>query len=361
MRPSGCAADQAIGGVVVCGRDGRRLVGERRLDRSMSSAGDDKKAEGGCWETGVRHGQGAEAGDGVESSLRLVQDDVSEDGEDEDRSLKWKMRSAEFCTWDGRGAAHIVYLQERRGRWLFKSWKERVDYGGTPRRCSNQGDELKKTCEPHEKILLLRWCMGASPGSEPRGPARQINGHNSRWGMEGSPNFRSSYGTMLVRVLVLEDTTEELKAVYQIQVQNAWKLQTLTRSEEVNARNQTSELTSLAPNGAFFRIASPAKRSLSSPASSHRSRTPSTQTATAPQLQQALSYAGVYETHYASTSAIILAGYQQQTPIQTLYLYIPGSGFSTTHVTLEANRTLLLTLSDKPQLKKTRVLDPVGV
>lgn len=210
----------------------------------------------------------------------------------------------------------------------------------------------------------------------------------------GVVNLPGSYGTMLIRILLLQNTTEDLNAVHTYQ--NASRLSQVDR----NSSNSAPSLQSLALNGSLLGIEGPAQQlefaarlvNYSQPEIySDRQRVSRILSSaglidgnyTAPRginLTEAAvianasitedvegpahlreegndwqlsiaSYQGNYGTHYSAAAYVALFGYQQQTILQTLYPGYRSLGF-TSVFSLEPNKSLLLSFSGKPQLEE---------
>lgn len=202
---------------------------------------------------------------------------------------------------------------------------------------------------------------------------------------------------MLIRFLLVSNTTTDLNAIHTYQ--NASSLSNVTRA--VQSSIVAPRLTSLAPNGTFSGIDSPAKLfNLSAkllPFNEQENYTDRYRVATtlaraglydglySPQLNINLtqaaaianatiandttnsaniryqsnnwelstaSYQGNFGTNYGARAYVAIAGYQQQTVKQTLYPGYKTLGF-TSQVTLAPNTSYLLTFSGKPKLKRT--------
>ena len=214
----------------------------------------------------------------------------------------------------------------------------------------------------------------------------------------GVVNLPGSYATMLIRLLLLHNTTEDLNAVHTYQ--NASQLTAINRTAPVQTdTNPAPPLLSLALNGSLLGIHTPAQQlefaahiiPYSQPEIySQRYRVSSilaqaglynghyyaptninlTQVAVIanasitadvqapahvrPQgndWQLSIpSYQANFSTHYASAAYVALAGYQQQTVRQTLYPGYKSVGF-TSVFNLQPNTSLLVTFSGKPILQ----------
>ena len=200
---------------------------------------------------------------------------------------------------------------------------------------------------------------------------------------------------MLIRYILLQNSTSELNTVHAYQ--NASSLTNTTRATSY----LTPELTSLAPNGTFSGIDTPAKLlNLSAALAAYnqpenytdryrvtsylalaglyngRYHAPNglnlTQAAVIANASISADiadpahirpqgnnwqlsvpqYQGNYGTNYAARAYIAIAGYQAQTVKQTLYPGYGNIGF-TSIVNLQPNTSLLVTFSGKPKLKKT--------
>lgn len=207
-------------------------------------------------------------------------------------------------------------------------------------------------------------------------------------------NLPTTYGTMLVRFLLSANTTAELNQIHTYQ--NASSLTNVTRQ----AGTTSPPLTSLAPNGTYSGIDTPAKLlNLSASLVSFNqleNYTDRYRTATIlaqadiyngqyyPQagvnltlasliannsisadignashirqqgnnLQLSIpSYQGNYGINYGARVYIAISGYQAQTVRQTLYPGLGNIGFSSL-VNLKPNTSFLLTFSAKPKLNK---------
>lgn len=212
----------------------------------------------------------------------------------------------------------------------------------------------------------------------------------------GIVNLPTTYGTMLVRFILLQNSIAELDLVHRIQ--DASSLTNITRA---SSRVLSPNLTSLAPNGTLSGIDSPAKLlNLSSrliPFNQPENYTDRYRVATMltqaglynnryqlrPGVNLTLasvianesitadinhpsnirhqgknwqlsipSYQGNYDVNYAARAYIAIAGYQAQTVRQTLYPGYGNIGFSSV-VSLQPGTSLLLTFSGKPKLKLT--------
>lgn len=218
---------------------------------------------------------------------------------------------------------------------------------------------------------------------------------------KGVVNLPGSYGTMLIRLLLLANTTADLNAVNTYQ--NATRLTPINRTAPYPVQPYTTPappLTSLALNGSLLGIQTPAQQlefaarlipynqpevyseryrvavnlalaglyrgHYTQPAGvnltqaaviANASITADVQNQTHIRQQSnewQLSipeYQGDFTTHYSSTAYVALAGYQQQTVKQTLYPGFRSLGFSSVF-TLPTNGALLLTFSSKPKLIK---------
>ena len=199
---------------------------------------------------------------------------------------------------------------------------------------------------------------------------------------------------MLIRILLLHNTTSDLALVHKYQ--NASALTNLTRTAE----NGAPALISLAPNGTLLGIQGPAEQ-LAFAASILPYTTPeiyAQRTRVNSILAQAgltggkysapkgvnlteaavianasihadveapahirdegngwqlsiPSYQGNFGANYAAAAYVALAGYQQQKVDQTLYPGYGALGF-TSGFSLEPNKSLLLTFSGKPKVSK---------
>ena len=216
---------------------------------------------------------------------------------------------------------------------------------------------------------------------------------------EGIVNVPTTFGTMLIRLLLLHNTTEDLNAVHTIQ--NASHLRPIPRTLAALSANPAVSLHSLAPAGGFLGIDGPEKQlsfaaklvALNQPGVySQRYRVatilaraglytgayhcpPSLNVTEAAAVANASitadvqapahvrnegngwelqipSYQGNYGTHYAAAAYVALYGYQQLRVDQTLYPGYGALGF-TTAFNLEANQSVLFTFSAKPKLKAT--------
>jgi hypothetical protein len=234
----------------------------------------------------------------------------------------------------------------------------------------------------------------AAPGYE---PSPKVS--NSGEEYQGIVNMPSTYGTILARLLVLHNTTEDASILQGYQ--NATRLTPILRSKALKAANPAPDMKDLALNGSFlgintlaqqlefaakivpyaqavphsdrFRVASilsqaglydghyrqPAKLNLTHVGVVANSTiTLERQTSQAIQDQgngwtlQRPSYQGDYGVNYASRAYVALAGYQQLTQHQALYPEFEGRGFSSVFQ-LESNESLLVTFSGKSQLNKT--------
>lgn len=201
---------------------------------------------------------------------------------------------------------------------------------------------------------------------------------------------------MLIRILLLHNTTEDLNAVHGYQ--NASSLANVTRAASIqNNTSPAPRLESLALNGSLLGISTPAHQlefaariiPYTQPeVYSERFRVASILTnaglydgqynSTAVNLTEAAvianasitadvqspahirsqgngwqlsipSYQGNFGTHYASTAYVALTGYQQQTVRQTLYPGYNSLGFSSSF-RLQPNKSVLLTFSGKPKV-----------
>lgn len=210
----------------------------------------------------------------------------------------------------------------------------------------------------------------------------------------GFVNLPTTYGTMLIRFLLLANTTTELIRIQTYQ--NASSLTNVTRQ----SGTKSPTLLSLAPNGTYSGIDTPEKLlnlsaklvSFNQPENyTDRYRTATYLTLAGlyngkyhPQDGVNLTYAsliannsitadinnashirqqgnnwelsipsfqGNYGTNYGARAYIAIAGYQAQTVKQTLYPGYGNIGFSSV-VALQPNTSLLLTFSGKPKLNK---------
>ena len=199
---------------------------------------------------------------------------------------------------------------------------------------------------------------------------------------QGVVNLPTTYGTMLIRYLVLQNTTADLNIIQGYQ--NASRLTPVNRT--ASAQNTTSpNITSVAPNGTFLGIQTLAEQlslaakivAFNQPENySERYRVaeilgragiyngqyysqPGVNLPQAAVIANASitaditnsshirtyannwelpipSYQGNFGTHYASRAYVAIAGYQEQTVVQTLYPGHNGLGF-TNIVSLPAN------------------------
>ena len=213
----------------------------------------------------------------------------------------------------------------------------------------------------------------------------------------GVVNLPGSYATMLLRILLLHNTTEDLNVVHRYQ--NVSILTQINRSAPLQQiTNAAPPLQSLSLNGSFLGINSPAQQlefaarifpyslpeiysdryrvssilTRAGLASGHYhplSGLSLTQAASIANASIAAavhdpscirpqsndwklplpSYQGNFGTHYAFAAA--LAGYQEQTASQVLYPGYKSLGF-TSALTLEPGSALLLTFFGKPKLQK---------
>ncbi|QIX02319.1 hypothetical protein AMS68_007836 [Peltaster fructicola] len=214
--------------------------------------------------------------------------------------------------------------------------------------------------------------------------------HGQHAEYQGIVNLPGSYATMLIRLLLISNTTSDLTAVHKIQ--NATSLATVRRAEVSVA----PVLTSTALNGSFLGISSPARQfefaARLVPYSQPIVRSDTYRVATilaraglynghyhpqAVNLTQAanianasitaditqhvrdegdgyqlqtVAYQGFYGSHYSAAAYVALGGYQQQTVKQTLYPGFQGPVFSSFY-TLSANGSWLFTFSGKPRVK----------
>lgn len=231
-----------------------------------------------------------------------------------------------------------------------------------------------------------------APGYTPRNASTPSNST-----YQGTVNLPTTYGTMLIRFLLAANTTSNLNTIHTYQ--NASSLSNVTRA--VNSSITAPPLISLAPNGTFSGINTPAKLFNLSAAIvpynqpenyTDRYRVATTlalagiydgqyTAQTGINLTQAAaianatiaadikdpahlriftndwelsiaSFQGNFGTNYGARAYVAIAGYQQQTVKQTLYPGYKTLGF-TSQVTLQPNTSYLLTFSGKPQLKQT--------
>ena len=221
---------------------------------------------------------------------------------------------------------------------------------------------------------------------------------------EGIIDLPTTYGTMLIRLLVLANTTEDLTALHTYQ--NASHLTEINRTTTASTTItkqvpvQAPYLRDLALNGTLLGIHTPAQQfefaarllPYNQPEIySERYRVATilaqagvynghyhpqagvnlteaavianasiTADVEAPEHIRELgndwqlsipSYQGNFGTHYASAAYVALAGYQQQTVVQTLYPGYKSLGF-TSMFTLEPNQAQIWTFSGKPKLEK---------
>lgn len=232
----------------------------------------------------------------------------------------------------------------------------------------------------------------AKPGFE-----RSTPSHNSSTEYQGIVNLPSTYGTMLLRILVLQNTTSDLNQIHQYQ--NATKLTAIPRNA---SQSSAPALKSLAPNNASFLGISSLPEQLDFAARllpynqppvapTERFRVASilsqaglydgnysplpdinftragaianSSITTAINLPVAMrntsngwsvqtpSHQGFYGEEYASAAYVALGGYQQLTQRQALYPVFEDRGFSSAF-TLEDGKALLFTFSGKPHLQR---------
>ena len=213
---------------------------------------------------------------------------------------------------------------------------------------------------------------------------------------QGYVNLPTTYGTMLIRLFVKQNTTEDLNILHSYQ--NASSLTEIPRTI-TRAASPSGNVTSLGPNGSLLGI-STLEKLLQFAASFTPYNQPENYTDRA-RVAGILGAAGIYDGHYHPLSSINLTqaavianasitadinnpshirnftngwelsipeyqgnygenyaprayiainGYQQQTVLQTLYPGYKNIGFSS-NFALEANESLLLTFSKKPVLK----------
>lgn len=215
---------------------------------------------------------------------------------------------------------------------------------------------------------------------------------------QGIVNLPTTHATMLIRLFVKQNTTEDLNQLHIYQ--NASGLTPIPRQNTTyTAPSPAGNLSSLAPNGSLLGISTSEKLlsfaakfvpynqpenytdryrvasilgaaglysgSYHAPADLNLTlaetianasitadiRTPSHVRYLSNDWQLTIpSYQGNYATHYAPRAYIAIAGYQQQTVRQTLYPGYKNVGFSSTF-SLAANQSLLLTFSGKPLLR----------
>ncbi|KAE9963318.1 hypothetical protein BLS_009419 [Venturia inaequalis] len=214
----------------------------------------------------------------------------------------------------------------------------------------------------------------------------------------GIVNLPTTHGTMLIRLLVLQNTTADLNIIHGYQ--NASTITPIQRNVTL-APSPAGNISSLAPNGTLLGINSPEK--LLTFASrfieynqpellSERQRVAGILGAAgiynghnyAPETGVNLTYAsrianasiatdvnnsshirnqgngwqlsiasyqGNFGANYGGRAYVAIAGYQQQTTIQTLYPGYQSTGF-TSSASLAANKSLLITFSRKPILEQ---------
>lgn len=227
--------------------------------------------------------------------------------------------------------------------------------------------------------------------------ARDIaQGSSTVEGYQDVVDMPTLYGTMLIRYLLFTNTTEDLEAIHNYQ--NASNLAAISRH---GSDRTIPTLDSLAPNGTFLGIDTPAK--LLNLAAKLVQQNPPQKASERSQVATSLARAGIakgkytqpqginltlaskvanmsiasdianpsniryqsngwqlakvsyqaqYRTNYGARAYVAIFGYQQQTVRQTLYPGYRTLGF-TSEVTLEPNTSYLLTFSGKPQLKKS--------
>ncbi|KAF4548366.1 Hypothetical protein D9617_29g007440 [Elsinoe fawcettii] len=215
---------------------------------------------------------------------------------------------------------------------------------------------------------------------------------------QGYVNLPTTHGTMLIRLFVKQNTTEDL-AILQ-RYQNASLLEEVPRSI-TRAQTPIGNLSSLAPNGSLLGIDSSEKlfnfaaritpynqpENLTDRArvagilgaagiydsayhpitgvnltqAAQLANASITADTTAPQNVRNFTngwqlsipeYQGNYATNYAPRAYIAIGGYQQQRVLQTLYPGYRNIGFSS-NFNLQPNTSLLLTFSGRPVLKPT--------
>ena len=215
---------------------------------------------------------------------------------------------------------------------------------------------------------------------------------------QGYVNLPTTYGTMLIRILLLANTTADLTKVQTWQ--NASHLANVTRSSSLaNNALPAPNVTSLTlSKNTFLGIDTPAKllnlsarllpyngartysdryrvdsilgyagllggKYIPTPdlnltyAAAIANASVSTQLSDPTNVRQLgngwqlsiPSFQGDFGTNYASRAYIAITGYQQQTIDQTLYPGYNGASFNS--LSLEANQSLLVTYSGKPPLK----------
>ncbi|SMY24960.1 unnamed protein product [Zymoseptoria tritici ST99CH_1A5] len=201
--------------------------------------------------------------------------------------------------------------------------------------------------------------------------------HISLEGYQGIVNKPSTYGTMLVRLLVIQNTTEGLSIIRGYQ--NAIKLALNGSFLGIDSPAQQLEFaarmvpyTQAVAYSIRFRVASilsqaglynghyhqPREVNLTTAgAIANSSSTLQRQSSDAIQQQgngwtlQRDAYQGNYGTNYATAAYVALVGYRQLTRHQALYPELEGRGFSSVFQ-LEPNASLLVTLSGRPRLKE---------
>ncbi|KAF2151051.1 hypothetical protein K461DRAFT_228195 [Myriangium duriaei CBS 260.36] len=213
---------------------------------------------------------------------------------------------------------------------------------------------------------------------------------------QGYVNLPTTHGTLLIRLFVKENTTEDLNTLHTYQ--NASLLEEVPRPIS-RAASPAGNLTSLAPDGSLLGISTiekllnfTAKIAQYNQPENYTDRvrvagilgaagvydnayhpqngvnlTLAAQIANAsitadintPSHVRNLSngwelsipqYQGKYATNYAARAYIAIGGYQQQRVLQTLYPGYKNIGFSSAF-SLQPNTSLLLSFSGKPKLK----------
>jgi hypothetical protein len=209
----------------------------------------------------------------------------------------------------------------------------------------------------------------------------------------GIVNLPTTYATLLIRLLVLQNTTADLNIIQKYQ--NASSLTPINRTTTL-APSPPGNLSSLAPNGSLLGINTPEKlltfaskfvlynqpelyserqrvagilgaagvydgqyvpptglNLTLAAAIANASITADVGNATNIRNQgngwelSSVAYQGNYGRNYGGRAYVAINGYQQQTVIQTLYPGYQSTGF-TSAVSLPTNSSLLITFSRKP-------------
>lgn len=245
--------------------------------------------------------------------------------------------------------------------------------------------------EPGDYLIRRAEDIAVQPGFTKTGP-------NEIKGYRGIVNLPTTYGTMLIRILLLQNTTQDLAIVHSYQ--NASVLKEINRTAPVSYSSRPPALDTTGLNGGLLGISTP-QQQLQFAARIVDYNQPENSTDRArvagilaraglyndqyyPQkgvnLTQAVAIAnasitayvdqpenirqqgnnwqlqtpenqGNYGTRYASRAYVALAGYQQLTIRQALYPGYGNLGF-TTAFSLKPNTSILVTFSRKPELKQ---------